>query len=252
MPASREALGISVYAPVLAGNDSRPAEVVRAMEQALSGVCLTWMVSNDGRLVELPQRDDWLDGARANGGFPLLCNNDEDHPVMISARERPTMPGPSGHAVLEVHASIPFDADGIAAASRVLEGLAESARASWGHASPEGMGSELARQMRHSPQGPEHSPCGLPILKLPWHIRTPAVPYHLGWMNYWSAAAARAIGFPDPARDADLLSRARHTQTGGWLVQLTDAPLDFTNPAHLEVLLRTYERFPLVGGRVEP
>ena len=39
---------------------------------------------------------------------------------------------------------------------------------------------------------------------------------HLGWLNYWSAAAARAIGFSDPARDAELLSPARRTASGGW------------------------------------
>ncbi|RKH50188.1 hypothetical protein D7X55_10070 [Corallococcus sp. AB049A] len=252
MPASSEALGIVVYAPALESEDSRPAAVIHAMEQALPGVRLEWTVSRENQLVVLPQRDTWLAEARADGGFPLLCNNDETHPVMISARERPAMPGPSGHAILEVHASIPCDAGGIAAASRVLEGIAESARASWGHASPKGLSSELARQMRHSPQGPERSPRGLPMLKLPWHIRTPAVPYHLGWLNYWSAAAARAIGFPDPGRDADLLSRARHTSTGGWVVQLTDAPLDLGDAPHLETLLRTYERFPGIGGRAEP
>jgi hypothetical protein len=46
-----------------------------------------------------------------------------------------------------------------------------------------------------------------------------------------------------------LLSRARRTATGGWVVQLTDAPLDLDNPAHLNVLLRAYERFPEIGGR---
>jgi hypothetical protein len=69
------------------------------------------------------------------------------------------------------------------------------------------------------------------------------------WLNYWSAAAARAIGFPDPARDADLLSRSRRTEMGGWVVKLTDAPLDLNNPAHLDALKRAYERFPEIGGR---
>ena len=64
-----------------------------------------------------------------------------------------------------------------------------------------------------------------------------------------SAAAAEAIGFPDPARDAELLSRSRRTATGGWVVQLTEAPLDLDNPAHLDALKRTYERFPEIGGR---
>ncbi len=59
-------------------------------------------------------------------------------------------------------------------------------------------------------------------------------------------------GFPDPARDAELLSRARRTATGGWVVQLTDAPLDLDNPAHLNALKRAYVRFPEIGGRSAP
>jgi len=35
-------------------------------------------------------------------------------------------------------------------------------------------------------------------------------------------------------------------------VQLTDAPLDYDNPAHLDALLRAYERFPAIGGRSVP
>ncbi len=56
------------------------------------------------------------------------------------------------------------------------------------------------------------------------------------------------IGFPNPSRDGELLTRARRTASGGWLVQLTDAPLDLDNPAHLDALKRAYERFPQVGG----
>ncbi|WP_140859956.1 DUF5953 family protein [Myxococcus xanthus] len=40
------------------------------------------------------------------------------------------------------------------------------------------------------------------------------------------------IGLPAPARDADLLSRARRTATRGWFVRLMDAPLICNNPAH--------------------
>ena len=80
-------------------------------------------------------------------------------------------------------------------------------------------------------------------------MHSPAIPQYLGWRNDWSSAAAQAIGFPNPARDAELLSRARRTATGGWVVQLTDAPLDYDNPAHLDALKRAYERFPEIGGR---
>jgi hypothetical protein len=147
---------------------------------------------------------------------------------------------------------MPLDAAGLAAAVDMLEALGESARAFWGHASPKGYGSELAQQTRHSAKSPAVSPRGLPSIKLPEKIPTPELPHYLGWLNYWSAAAARAIGFPDPARDSELLSHARRTATGGWVVQLTDAPLDLDTPAHLDALLRAYERFPDIGGRSTP
>jgi hypothetical protein len=86
----------------------------------------------------------------------------------------------------------------------------------------------------------------------PREIRSPEIPHRLGWLNYWSAAAARTIGFPDAARDADLLSRSRRTSTGGWVVRLTNAPLDLDNPAHLDALKRAYERFLEIGGRSTP
>jgi hypothetical protein len=118
-------------------------------------------------------------------------------------------------ALFEVQAKLPLDAAGIAAAADVLEGLAEGARAFWGRVLPKGFGSEVAQQMRRSTHGPERSPRGLPMLNLPEKLRSPEIPHYLGWLNYWSAAAAQAIGFPDPARDAELLSRARRTETGG-------------------------------------
>jgi hypothetical protein len=69
-------------------------------------------------------------------------------------------------------------------------------------------------------------------------------------LNYSSAAAAQSIGFPDPVRDAGLLSWARRTAMGGWIVRLTEAPHDLDNPAHLDALMRAYERFPEIGGRL--
>ena len=221
------------------------------MERALPGVRLEWTVSDERQLVFLPQRDAWLAQAGRSGGFQLVCNNDEDFPVMVSGLALSERSGPGGRALLEVHAKQPLDVLGSAAAAKVLEGIAEGAHAFWGHSTPFHASAEIAEQTVH-PRMPRTSPRGLPALKLPEEIRSPRIPHRLGWLNYWSSAAARAIAFPDPARDAELLSRARRTQSGGWVVPLTEAPLDLDDPAHLDALQRAYERFPEIGGRSTP
>jgi hypothetical protein len=246
---ARKRLIFITHAPALVGNDGRVLAVVQGMERAFPGLRLEWRVTEGRQLAALPQRDEWLAEATKDGKFPFVCNGDERYPVMISGLQKPASLSPGGQPLFEVHAKLPLDAAGIAAAADVLEAVAEGARAYWGHASPEGYGSEVSEQMHFSAHGPERSPRGLPMLNLSRHIHSPEIPQYLGWLNYWSAAAAKAIGFPDPTHDGELLTQARRTPSGGWVVQLTDAPLDYDNPAHLDALKRAYERFPVIGGR---
>lgn len=249
---ARKNLVLIAHGPALADNDSRALAIVRGMEQALVGLRLEWRVTEARQLVALPQRDEWLAKATKDGELPFLCNGDESYPVMISGLQESASISPGGQPLFEVHAELPLDAAGLAAAADVLVAITEGARAFWGHASPEGYGSEVSEQMRRSAHGPERSPRGLPMLNILGRTHSPAIPQHLGWLNYWSSAAAQAIGFPDPARDAELLSRARRTPSGGWVMQLTNAPLDYDNPAHLDALRRAYGRFPEIGGRAAP
>jgi hypothetical protein len=252
MAFTQNTLSIHVYAPAMMGDDSRPVAVVHAMERATPGLRLEWTISDDHELRPLPQRDAWLAQATRNGGFPLVCNNDKSYPVTIFGVAESARFGPGGQALLEVHVELPLEKSALAAVADILEGIAEGARAFWGHATPFEASVEISRQTRDPVRKPGVSPRGLPALKLPEKIPAPEIPARLGWLNYWSAAAARAIGFPDPARDSELLSRSRRTATGGWVVQLTDAPLDLDNPAHLDALKRAYERFPEIGGRSTP
>ena len=248
----RRTLGIIVYAPALVSNDGRTLAVVQGMERALPGLRLEWNISKDGQPIALSQRDAWLAEGSKDGGFPLVCNGDENYPVTIYGLQTPARQAPGGQPLLDVHAKLPLDEAVIAAAADVLEGVAEGARALWGHATPFSAGVEIARQTIDPMHPPGVPPRGLPALKLPERIRSPEIPHRLGWLNYWSAAAARTIGFPDSSRDADLLTRARRTATGGWVVRLTDTPLDLDNSAHLDALKRAYERFPEIGGRAAP
>ncbi len=252
MPTAQEDIGIIVYAPALVGDDSRPLAIVRGMERTLPGLCLGWTTSEKEDLIALPHRDEWVATHRTNGGFPFLCNDDDDHLVTVAGWENPNGLAAGSPPHFEVHADLPLDAAGIAAAGDVLQAVAEGAHAFWGHATPFNAAVEISRQTRDPVRKPGVPPRGLPTLRFSDDIPAPEIPHYLGWLNYWSAAAARALGFPDPARDAQLLSRSRRTATGGWVVRLTKAPLDLDNPAHLDALKRAYERFPEIGGRSTP
>ena len=209
-------------------------------------------MSSDGQRTLLANRDAWLVQQRMDREFPLLHNGDERDYVSVYGMEASATSAPGGQAQLEVHAKLPLSPEGIAAAADALEAVAEAARAYWGHATPFRASVDIARQTKNRPDDLGPPPRGLPVIKSPGTMHSPEIPHRLGWLNYWSDAAARAIGFPDPARDEELLSRSRRTATGGWCVKLTEAPLDLDNPAHLDALKRAYERFPEIGGRAAP
>ncbi|MBZ4408752.1 DUF5953 family protein [Myxococcus faecalis] len=246
---TRNRLILNLYASALSENDGRPLAAVHGLERAFPGLSMTWQVSNKGQLIAIPKRDAWLAEAAARGEFPLVCNGDERYPVTVVGRQQLASESPGGQPQLQVHAKLPQDTVALAAAADVLEQVAEGIRALWGLVAPGAIMEVIADQTGPKRYGPSKPPLGLPALKMPWDIHSPETPRHLGWLNYWSSAAAQAIGFPDPARDAELLSRARRTATGGWVVQLTEAPLDLDDPAHLDALQRAYARFPEIGGR---
>jgi hypothetical protein len=248
----RRTLSVRVYAPALVGKDGRTLDVIHGMEAALPGLRLAWRIPERGRPIALPHRDAWLAEETQDGGFPLLCNGDESYPVTVSGIGTSAPFSPGGQSLFEVNAKLPLDEPVIVAAAAMLEAVAEGARSFWGRATPNAAALDIAYQTAPTLEGPPSPRRGLPALKLCQHLRSPEIPYYLGWLNYWSAAAAQAIGFPDPVRDAELLTRARRTPSGGWVVQLTDAPLDLDNPAHLDALKQAYERFPEIGGRVTP
>ncbi|RKH57652.1 DUF5953 family protein [Corallococcus aberystwythensis] len=249
MPSTPIEMAVIVYAPASQGNDGRALTIVHGLERALPGLHLKWTSSEKEDLIPLASRDEWVVANGLNGSLPFLCNDDDNNLVTISGWENPNGLALEGPPHFEVHADFRMETFSHSDAANALEAIADGARALWGHATPFKAAVEIAEQTAPALAGPPSPPKGLPVLNCSWDISSPEIPHRLGWLNYWSATSARALGFPDPSRDADLLSRARRTATNGWLVRLTDEPLDLDKPAHLDTLLKAYERFPKIGGR---
>lgn len=79
---------------------------------------------------------------------------------------------------------------------------------------------------------------------------SPLQPAILGWINYWSAETCSYLGFPEAARDQDLLKHALQTPQGSWVVKLCNEPLDVSIEDHVEMVASVYGRFPRLGIRV--
>ncbi|NPC70432.1 hypothetical protein HPP05_11800 [Corallococcus exiguus] len=248
MPSNPIELTVIVYAPASRDNDGRALAIIHGLERALPGLHLRWTSSEKEDLIPLSSRDEWVVAHGLNGSLPFLCNDDDNNLVTISGWENPNGLTSESSPHFEVHADFRMEAFSHIDAANALESIGDGAQAFWGHATPVKAAVEIAEQTAPTLAGPPPLR-GLPDLKLPGDISSPEIPHRLGWLNYWSAASARVLGFPDPSRDAELLSRARHTATNDWVVRLTDEPLDLDKPDHLDALLRAYERFQKIGGR---
>jgi hypothetical protein len=245
-------LSIIVYAPAAPSDGARALRIVHGLERTLPGLRLHWTASEKEDLIPLSNRDAWVVANGPNGALPFLCNEDDNNLVSISGWENPNGLAAESPPHFEIHADFRMETLSTIDAMNALESIAEGAHAFWGVATPFQTAVEIAEQTAPTLAGPAAPPRGLPALKLPHAISSEEIPHRLGWLSYWSTATAQAIGFPDMSRDAQLLSRARRTHSNGWVLPLTDAPLDLDKPDHLDALLRAYERFPVIGGRAVP
>lgn len=216
----------------------------------------------------LTDRDRWLIEAPSRGELPLITNNDDKRHVSL---QQPLEVVPREHArpVLKVEVRFPPEPDIWRHAADLMAEVGIALQAHWGTVDTKLTASALSRQVVGDEPHPNCPPPGLPALVDDDEHRS--VPYILGWVSYWSEKAAARIGFPDRARHAELLERARRVKGGGWVLQLTDEPLDIyfrthhlkldgtyeapeeprdlSNPAHLRALQRAYELLPAIGGR---
>jgi hypothetical protein len=92
----------------------------------------------------------------------------------------------------------------------------------------------------------------LPKVLMPSDENQWSRPYRLGWLNYWTAAVADHLGFPDSEKDARIVPLCTRTPRGAWIVKLTDEPLDLFRDDHVDALAWAYRRFDKVGRRPQP
>jgi hypothetical protein len=128
MDAHSNKLSIIINAPALVSGDERPLAIVHGMERALPGLRLGWTLSEKGGIVALPDRDEWVAVGRTSGGFPFVCNDDDNCPMTLFGLENPNGLYTGGGPHLEVHGSLHLDAVGIATAADVLKAIGEASR----------------------------------------------------------------------------------------------------------------------------
>lgn len=236
----------SLYAPRLSVDDERIARVVAAFEAALPGARLDHEVTAALHARPVTDRDELLRTAASRRELPFIFMDDEDRYLALRGHELPGIVTPDGGAWWEVWLSLPI-AEGLSRLDEAVGNVGRAAAAYWGAASPDRAAAIIAAQTVH-PEMPRPLPPGLPGLLPPERLAHAYVPQRLGWINYWSETTARELGFPDPARDADLLARSRPFDSA-WLVRLTDDPLDLGRADHLDALRAAYDRFPAIGRR---
>jgi hypothetical protein len=232
------------YAPPLADHDGRVLDIVTALEAAVPGVRLDHEVTRAGTARTLPDRDAFLRDVSARREFPVVFHGDESRYVGVGGHEQPGALMPGREVALEVWLSMPLS-EPHASLAEAVGHVGHAARASWGAASPDAAAVTIALQTMYTGRP---LPAGLPGLLVPAKLRDAFVPHRLGWLNYWSERTAQELGFPDAARDVDLLRRSLRVGKA-WCVRLTDEPLDLGRDDHLAQLRAAYDRFPSIGGR---
>ncbi len=272
----RRRISADWYAPPLTAGDVRPLRLIQGIERIVPWAGLDyWVPEGSFGPRRLADRDSVLNAAGAAGRLPLIGNKDarkKDGKRAITISHIPRM-DPESAVKLKFSVWLPPEPDIVERAADLAAAMGTAMDAFWGTITPGGAAGTIVNQRMLDSPGPERPPPGLPPLALPERLDPFHVPYFFGWVNYWSKETAERIGFPDPARHAELLERARRLENGAWVVQLTNEPLDIyfrpflygwgsyippeeprdqSNPAHLRALARAYEVLPAIGGRDLP
>ena len=177
--------------------------------------------------------------------LPPFSNGKESWALNISAVGDTGPTGPRREQQLRIHVMFPSP---LAAprGERLLAQLGPAMEAWWGAISFADLTRSTSDQYPDPLEPSRPPPEGLPRLTRSHLLDAIARPRHLGWLNYWSNAAAKLAGF-DASRDETIADGLRKIPDRGWIVRLTEEPLDLSRADHRARLSAAYDRFKGVG-----
>jgi hypothetical protein len=220
-----------------------PAQPTSATLQQLSRLLLarypgakTRRIGKDADERHLPDEIFVAEEASILGGGPWPADS-----VLFGATKAPrsTAASPDEPDMMWIDLSVLVQKDVVDTAAALLGEIAVAFGPLWGSMT---LGSTQSSLFHGGT--PKH---GLP--RLYPEDAAPVAPPELGWLNYWSRPVCELLRFPDATKmtDVDLVARSREVK-GGWIVALTQKPIEVDRPEDLDALRRGYERFAEVGG----
>ncbi|HEY6034603.1 MAG TPA: DUF5953 family protein [Kofleriaceae bacterium] len=233
-------LVLDAFAPPLALSDPRALTVVRAVEHAW-GLHLTCSIEADGSRIRHETDLEQYLASDTDGGLAFLATPDDEEDATLTGLVEPDCFAPGGVDELHVLGWMPMRPTPVVAAG--LEQAADALQASWAMLTPGPAHAVIVLQVI-APTSTDVPPAGLPRLDAAEFLAVD-VPRRLGWISYWSDRAAANIGFDG---SADVFASVTRVASG-WIVQLTNDPLDLDRGDHLRALRAAYERYPAIGRR---
>lgn len=149
-------------------------------------------------------------------------------------------------ASVSIHIMIPFTEIYINKSFDLMKIWGEATSAYNITADPDNMESSI-REIINYDNTPEFiAPYGLPSINVKL-IENRNRPLIFSWINYWSPESSALVGITEA--DKKYFYKAEQLKNGGWVLQLTQEPLDINIPEHLTKLQDAYSRFQKVGGQ---
>jgi hypothetical protein len=240
---------LQLYCPKLHKGDKRTLRAIDAAENVL-GEKLLFHETATGPKRTVNRESLVRTEIAKSGSPPMITNGDKARYFAISGLALPMLL-PAGRAMFRAHAYIAPQLVRKIDSHQLLAGMGFAFEAWWGSLDPPTLGHLIYDQL-HAPGvgaygNPIVLPPGIPALSHVNELESAARPAWIGWINYWSDEAAALLGLTERNGDKIVPFQKVARVSGGWVLKVTNVPLDVARPDHLSRLVAAYERFPGVG-----